>query len=241
MESDSAHEVSCAQALLALIGLGIALIAQPHPQVSYNLRAVHFEHHARGITAYYRLSMPLVVGGKLGAKRGDGSYAPAPYTYNRVESGLVFHYLDIALTRKHPVGLGQLAAQGHEIIVSGNILKPKLLSVRVHPRGLVPPFSSLAEAKAATQGAHYPPVDEEIDSGYVMVDTVIAYPSAGPIGAFSIRSSLAPGELGEPRTRNIFWDHRSSGSYAYDVNGLLQAPFPIDPVSAPGVLLPTSR
>lgn len=227
--------------LLYVLGLSATLVAQPHPQVSYNLRAAHFEHHAGGMTAYFRLSMPLVVGGRLGARRSDGAFAPAPYTYNRVESGQVFHYLDIASVRKNAFGLGQFVAAGHEIVADGERVNPKVLSVRVHPRGAVPPFSSLTEAKAAANGAHYPALDDEIDTGYVMVDAVIAYSTGAPIRAFSIRSSLVPGELGEPRTRNVFWDHRAAGSYAYDANGLLEAPFAIDPVAAPGIMLPTAR
>jgi hypothetical protein len=207
--------------------------AYAHPQVGYNLRAAHFERRPDGMTAYFRLSLPLVVGGKLGAKRADGTYSPAPYTYNKLESGQVFHYLDIGAVRKDALGLGKLLAAGHSLVVDGKEIAPKLISVRVHPRGHVPPFSTLAEAKSAAVGPVYPALDEEIDSGYVLVDAVVIYSHGGAIDVFAISSSLQPGELGEPRTRNIFWDHRGEKTQMYDIPGPLDAALLVDPKRPP--------
>ncbi len=211
----------------------LAGAARAHPGIGYNLRAAHFEHRADGVTVYFRLTLPLVVGNRLGRQRADGTFEPAPYTYNKLESGRVFHYLDVAAVRKGASDLGRYIATGHELVVQGKIISPQLLSVRLHPKGKVPPFSTLAEAKAAASGPVYPDGREEIDTGYVLVDAVMFYPQKAGVGAFSLRSTLMPGELGEPLTRNIFWDHRGEKIVSYDVRGLLEEPLLIDPAHPP--------
>jgi hypothetical protein len=218
----------CIAALVALGGTAYA-----HSQIGYNLRAVHFEHSAAGVTVYMRISMALAVANRLGARRPDGTYVPAPYTYNRLESGQVFHYLDIAAVRADARRLGAFVAQGHELSVEGKPVAVKVLAVSVHPKGQVPPFSKLEEAKAAVGGAPYPEGSEEIDSGYVLVDVALFYARRGGIEGFSFKSSLVPGELGEPRTRNVFWDHRGASTSQYDVEGLLHVPLVVDPAQAP--------
>jgi hypothetical protein len=214
----------CIAALLLLEG-----IADAHPQLGYNLRAAHFEHGVEGVTAYMRISLALVVANRLGEKRADGTYVPAPFTYNRLESGQVFHYLDIAAVKKDIARLGELVASGHELSADGKPIPAKVLAVRVHPKGRVPPFSKLEEAKTAVGGAPFPDTSEEVDSGYVLVDVALLYARRGGIDRFSFKSSLVPGELGEPLTRNVFWDHRGASTKQYDVQGLLETPLVVDP------------
>jgi hypothetical protein len=216
--------IFCVAASLALAGS-----AHAHPQIGYNLRAAHFEHSAEGLTAYMRISLTLAVANLLGMKREDGTYVAAPYTYNRLESGKVFHYLDIAAVKRSVARLGQLVANGHELAVDGKPVPAKVLAVSVHPKGRVPPFSKLDEAKSAVAGAPYPDVSEEIDSGYVLVDVALFYARRGGIEGFSFKSSLVPGELGEPRTRNVFWDHRGASTSQYDVEGPLEMPLIVKP------------
>jgi hypothetical protein len=216
--------------LLLLCGalLTLASLAHAHPGTGYNLRAAHFEHSAEGITAYLRISLTLAVANRLGEQRPDGTFVPAPYTYNRLESGRVFHYLDIAAVKRDVARLGELVASGHELSVDGKPVTPKVLAVSVHPKGKVPPFSKLEAAKNAVGGAPYPDVSEEIDTGYVLVDVALSYVRRGGIERFDFKSSLGPGELGEPLTRNILWDHRGESVSEYDVDGLLHAPITIE-------------
>ena len=216
----------------------IALLSAPafgHAELGYNLRAVHFEYTPSGMMAYMRFSLALLVANKLGQKNADGSYVPAPYTYNRVESSRVFHYLDIKAVKRDASGLGRLAMQGHDISVAGKSIMPKVINVRVHPKGGVPPFAKLDDAKNACKGLPYiSPREDEVDSGYVLVDVVLLYPQITAADEFQLKSSLVPGELGEPATKNIFWDHRGADQQTpYNADGLLDAAILFSPPKQP--------
>jgi hypothetical protein len=202
-----------------------------HAELGYNLRAAHFEYTPAGMMVYMRFSMALLVANKLGTKNSDGTYAPAPYTYNRLESGRVFHYLDVQAVKRDAMGLGKFAVEGHEISLAGKPITPKLINVRVHTKGGVPPFAKLEDAKTACKGLPFTSGrDVETDSGYVLVDVTLLYPQITATDEFQIKSSLIPGELGEPATKNLFWDHRGSDQQTpYGVEGLIDTPILISP------------
>ena len=210
-------------AAIAALLLMLAPFSFAHSQIGYNLRAAHFEHTSAGLIMYMRISLPLVVANRLGAPRKDGGFNPAPFTYNKVESGKVFHYLDIAAVKRDIAGLGQLVLLGHELRSEGKILNGKLISARVHPKGSVPPFARLQDAKAACAGVPYPERNDEMDTGYVLVDVAALYPAVDAGKTLQITSSLVPGELGEPATKNIFWEHRGADMRQTDAEGLLDA------------------
>lgn len=211
--------------IFLLLAATMAPSAFGHAELGYNLRAVHFEYTQTGMIAYMRFSLALLVANQLGGKNPDGTYIPAPYTYNRVESGRVFHYLDIKAVKRDALGLGKLAAQGHDISVAGKSITAKVMNVRVHPKGSVPPFGKLDDAKSACKGLPYVSArEDEIDSGYVLVDVALLYPQIAATDEFQLKSSLVPGELGEPATKNIFWDHRGNDQQTpYTVEGLIDA------------------
>ena len=213
------------QLLVAIAFFLAANSASSHAELGYNLRAMHFEYSPTGMTAYMRFSLALLVANRLGKKKSDGSFVPAPFTYNRVESGRVFHYLDIKAVRQDATSLGGMAMAGHEFSSGGKVVTGKLVSVRVHPKGTVPPFARLEDAKSASKGAVYPAgSDQEIDSGYVLVDVVVLYPSIRASSEFQLKSSLIPGELGEPATKNLFWDHRGNDQQTpFVAEGLIDA------------------
>ena len=196
-----------------------------HAELGYNLRAAHFEYTQTGMMAYMRFSLALLVANQLGGKNPGGTYIPAPYTYNRVERGRVFHYLDIKAVKRDALGLGKLAAQGHDISVAGRSIAAKVMNVRVHPKGSVPPFAKLDDAKSACKGLPYVSArEDEIDSAYVLVDVALLYSQIAATDEFQLKSSLVPGELGEPATKNIFWDHRGNDQQTpYTVEGLIDA------------------
>jgi hypothetical protein len=228
---------SLARNIFILVFFSFALTppAFGHAELGYNLRAVHFEYVPAGMMAYMRFSMALLVANKLGPKNNDGTYLPAPYTYNRVESGRVFHHLDVKAVKRDAMGLGKFAIEGHDLSVAGKAIAPKLINVRVHPKGGVPPFAKLDDAKNACKGLPYAAGrDTEIDSGYVLVDVTLLYPQITVNDEFQIKSSLIPGELGEPATKNLFWDHRGNDQETpYGVEGLLDAAILFSPTKKP--------
>ncbi len=206
-----------------------------HAEVSYNLRAAHFDYTPTGMMVYMRVSLSLLVANQLGGKNNDGTYAPAPYTFNRVESARVFHYLDVKAVKHDVSGLGKLAIQGHEFSIAGKVVTPKLINVRVHPKGSVPPFARLEDAKNATKGSPYVSANEnDIDTGYVLVDIALLYPQITIADEFQLKSTLIPGELGEPATKNMFWDHRGNDQQTpYAVEGLVDAAILFSPPKKP--------
>lgn len=208
-----------------------ALPAFSHAELSYNLRAAHFEYTPSGMMVYMRLSFALLVANKLGQKNSDGTFVAAPYTYNRIESGRAFHYLDVKAVKRDPQGLANFAIQGHEISLAGKPLTPKFINIRVHPKGAIPPFAKLDDAKHACKGLLYVSArEDEIDSGYVLVDLTLLYPQITASDEFQIKSSLIAGELGEPATKNLFWDHRGADQETpYGVEGLLDVPIVFRP------------
>lgn len=219
------------RAAFALLAL-FASTAHAHQGVGYNLRAAHVAHDAQGATVYMRLTLPLVVAAGLGPVGADGTPGAAPYTYNRLESGLVFHYLDFAQLRKSGLGLAQRVADGHELRVGGTLITPEIIGMRVHVKGQVPPFDTPEDAQAALDGPLVPANDAEIDTGYVLVDTALRYNHPGGMPSYTLRSTLIPGELGEPLTRNIVWDHRAGVTDVYETRGLLEQAWLIDPDAA---------
>lgn len=219
---------------LGAVAFSAALSAAPvcaHQGVGYNLRAIHVAHDTQGATLYMRLTLPLVVAGELGSRREDGSYDPAPFTYNRIESGKVYHYLDFTQLQNRGEELGRKIAAGHELFVDKAALTPEVIALRVHVKGAVPVFDQLEDAREAVRGPLMPLRQDEIDSGYVLVDVALRYVHNGGVSRYALRSTLVPGELGESTTRNVIWDHRGATTDVYEVRGLLNEAWVIDPVA----------
>ena len=206
-----------------------------HAEVSYNLRAAHFDYTPAGMMVYMRVSLSLLVANQLGRKTNDGTYIPAPYTYNKLDSGQVFHYIEIATVKRDHLGLGKLAIQGHEFSVGGKVVTPKMINVRVHPKGGVPPFAKLDDAKNATKGVAYTAAQNDaVDTGYVLVDVALLFPQITIADEFQLKSTLVPGEMGEPATKNMFWDHRGGDQQTpYGVEGLIDAAIVFSPPKNP--------
>ena len=217
--------------LLAGLLLAVALLggaaAHAHFPAGYDLRAVHFEHASDGLHAYFRLTLPLVVAAGLGPKRADGNHEPAPFTVLRIESNHGFYYPDVERIRTEPLALGRLIADGHRLEASGVVLEPQVRSVRVYPKGHVPPFNTLAEVKSATApGAAYPDGAAEVDVAYVAVDAHLVYPVSS--GAFTLSSTLINRVIGQPEVQNLLVDHRDA-PVVYRRTGLLDSPIEINP------------
>ena len=220
-----------ARRLLAGLLLAVALLggatAHAHFPAGYDLRVVHFEHAGDGLHAYFRLTLPLAVAGGLGSRRADGNHEPAPFTVLRIESNHGFYYPDVERIRTEPLALGRLIAGGHRLESEGVAQPPQVHSVRVYPKGHVPPFNTLAEAKSATApGPPYPDGASEVDVAYVAADVHVVYPASS--AAFTLSSTLTNRVIGQPEVQNLLVDHRDS-PVVYRATGLLDTPIEINP------------
>lgn len=216
--------------VVALLLLGAGATARAHIPSGYDLRVVHFVRMPDGLHAYYRLTLPLVVASRLGAKRPDGNYEPAPFVVLRTESGHGFYYPDGPRIRAEPLLLGRFIAQGHRLEAGRVSHEPQVLSVRAYPKGSVPPFNTLEEAQAATApGPGYPPNAPEVDAAYVVVDAHLLYPPMASASALRVSSTLDNRVLGQPEVQSILVDHADGRSVVYRASGALREPLTVNP------------
>jgi hypothetical protein len=216
--------------VVALVLLGAAAAARAHVPSGYDLRVVHLLRDADGVQAYYRLTLPLLVASGLGPKRPDGHYEPAPFTVLRIESAHGFYYPDAERIRAAPEALGRRIADGHRVEGDREPLEPRVLSVRAYPKGMVPPFNTVEEARAATaRGPGYPPDAPEVDVAYVVVDAHLVYPRAGGVSQLRISSDLTNRVLGQPEIQTLLVDHTGGRPVVYRASGPLSTPVTVNP------------
>lgn len=203
-----------------------------HPYMTRNVRVVQFDTLPDGrLVAYFRVTMPLVVGGGLATPAPGDPVPNAPFTLGRWESHVPFWDADAAALAADPLGPGRLILQGHTLAVDGRAVPGSLLAASAHPKGHVPPFDTPEQAAAASEQP-WPADVSQTDSGYVVIDAAIAYALPPGQSRFTLASTLAPGALGERTTTNLFIDRRGGGAVYYRVSGLLDTPV----VVAPGLL-----
>jgi hypothetical protein len=218
------------QPAVALLLVGAAAAAHAHLPTGYDLRAVHIVRSAEGLDTYYRLTLPLVVSDRLGPKREDGICEAPPFTVLRIHSAHAFYYPDAARLRTEPLALGQLIADGHRVEIDGKPVRARVESVRVYPKGSVPPFNTLVEAQAATApGPSYPENPPEVEAAYVIVDAHLIYPHAGGVASFTVHSTLDNRVLGQPDIQNLIVDDTDGRGTVYRASGRLLDPITINP------------
>jgi HupE / UreJ protein len=214
---------------ICLTGLMGAGSVHAHPLTTRNVRVIHLDAAGADAVAYIRLTLPLLVGNGVAPPSAGVPVPAAPFTLSRWESGLPFWYADIDAIRSNARELGRLVVEGHTVAVDGATIPGRLLSVAVHPRGHVPPFDTVAQAATAVAPVPWPDEVTEIDSGYVIVDTAVAYTVPRNIRRLTVSSRLAPGALGEVATVNLLVDHRDRDAVYYRATGLLTEPLVIAP------------
>ncbi|MES2263230.1 MAG: HupE/UreJ family protein [Pseudomonadota bacterium] len=208
---------------LALALAACASRAGAHPAADYQVRVVHFEQRADGLAAYARLSLTLLLSGA-----GDGAPA-SPYVYQRLESGRTFRYLDALAAQADLAGIGRLVADGHRLDADGTAVAPRVVSVRLHPKGFVPPFSTLEQARAATQGAPFPASAPATEARHVLVDAALFYPGAVAGMALRFSGAAAARPADTTPTENMLFYHHGGAVRQHARSGALDAPLALNP------------
>ncbi len=199
--------------------------ATAHFSTGFNVRVIHIAETANGLTAYYRLSFALAVANGLGPQQPDGTFAAAPYTYNERIGTEPVHFVNPAAVMDDPLGLGEIVAGSHALMVEGQPIAGQAVEARVLARGNTPPFNTLAEARAAFDGPVYPQLDGELEVNSALVDVRVDYPFSGDIGTLTVSSTLAPGEMAAHDTQNLIVLHAMDGTTrSQQVGGLLAEP-----------------
>ncbi|MCZ6862149.1 MAG: HupE/UreJ family protein [Alphaproteobacteria bacterium] len=202
--------------------------ASGHFLLNLNVRILHVEHLADGLSVYMRTPMPYLVAGRVGPIGANGLPEPAPYTTNRMEEGKLVHYVDHGQLRRHSIGLGDLAAEGFRFDAEGKPLEASIEQVRVYPIGKQPEFATLDEAKAAFATKFvYPEITDPLYVGDTVVDIILRYRIGAPIYEYAVSSSLDPGLPGQEDTANLILDYGPGGTQVFRARGLLTEPITI--------------
>jgi hypothetical protein len=204
---------------------GIAGPAGAHFLLNLNVRILHVEHLADGLKVYLRMPMPYLVAARVGPVGTDGLPKPAPYTTNKMEKGTLVHYVDPKQLRRHPIGLGELAAEGFRFATDGKPLSVSVEKLRVRRIGEQPGFATLDEAKAAFTGTQIYPTDPKpLYVGDAVVDIILRYKASGPVYDYTVSSTLDPGLTDQKNTANLILDHGPGGAKVFRARGLLAKP-----------------
>ena len=220
-ESTSAWKII----LCAIVLCGAAQSACAHFLLNLNVRILHVEHLQDGLKVYLRTPMPYLVADRVGPDVSDGLPAPAPYTTNSIESGVLVHYLDPDQLRRDPEGLGSFAGAGFRFVVGGARLDGDVDQVRVYRVGTEPDFATLDEAKAAfVAGPAVPELASPLYVGDAVVDVVLRYRTGAATSTYSVSSTLDPGLPGQENTANLILDYGPGGTKVFRERGLLADP-----------------
>lgn len=195
-----------------------------HFLLNVNIRVFHVVHERDRIRLLVRLPMPYLVADKLGPRTAAGTRVPAPYTANRIEDGVMVHYLDADAFGSAPEGLAAILADGLVLEAGTEVLSATIGRVRAYPARMQVPFALLEEAEAALSGPVYA---EEFDVTYVgdtIVDAELVYPTGGRVNRYTLRSILDPGLPGQDETANLILDHATAPPVIFRVRGLMAQP-----------------
>ena len=201
-----------------------ALPAAAHFQLNVNIRVILVEHHQEGLRIYLRLPAPYVLANLIGEPQVDGTVEPAPFTINRVVEGELMHIVDAVALKAYPLGLGELVAEGHQVLRDGKPLPMTVEEVRVYPALQQPPFANLAEARAAFENPVFPPDAGEVFVGDSVIDVRLYVDAGKPLYSYSLKSTLDPGVPGTEDTANLIIDELAGEVLIFRETGLLAEP-----------------
>ncbi|RKZ68841.1 MAG: hypothetical protein DRQ44_03820 [Gammaproteobacteria bacterium] len=202
-----------------------AATASAHFKLNLNVRILHVEHRSDGLNVYMRLPMPYLVAHLLGEADKNGLPTPAPYTSNRLEDGLLVHYVDVQQLKHSTDGLALLAKQGLDLAVDGKYIDAKVEGFRVYQNGLQPDFATLDDAKKSFE---IEPLFDSFDRGVYVgdttVDVLLRYTSESAVYNYALSSKLNPGLPDQDETANLILDYSPSGVQVFRARGLLSEP-----------------
>ena len=215
--------VSVRLGLLSILLL-ISLFVQAHFMLDLNIRTIHIVHTSDGLDVYMRLPTSIFLAELVGDVDESKLPKPAPFTYNRIESGILMHYLDLSAIRKSPLEFASLAEQGQVFEANGKILEAEIVKVGLHPGFAQPPFSTLEEAKRAIEGPLFPYDYPEIYVGDTVTDLFLRFSYDQPIDSYTYKSKFNPGLEGQTYTANLILDYFPGNVRVYRFTGLLNEP-----------------
>jgi hypothetical protein len=215
--------------VFSIFVLTVCLLCQPalaHFKLNQNVRLHHVLHSEDGLDVYLRMPMSYAVADLVGPEGPDGLPAPAPFTYNRIEDGVLMHYVDQNALLADPKGLAKLAADGIALTINEQAQNASIMAIRLHSLGSEPGFATLAEAQTALVGGDVFPATSETYVGDVMVDLHLHYAN-GPVETYGLSYGTNPGLAGQEDTANLILDYNGDEVRTYRATGLMTEPVKI--------------
>ncbi|MGI9370398.1 MAG: HupE/UreJ family protein [Ruegeria sp.] len=210
-----------------VLTMGLATAVAAHFKLNLNVRVFHVIHTDDGLEIFMRMPMAYLVADKLGPEGSDGIPAPAPYTSNRMEDGVLMHLVDPAALNSEPLGLADIAAGDLVIRAADQRLALETIAVGVHALGMEPGFATADEARMAlSSGSLNSNIDAETYVGDALVDVYLRFTGDAP-DHYDIAILSDPGLPGQDETANLVLDHRDDTSRTYRVTGLMNDPIAI--------------
>ncbi|WP_420586152.1 HupE/UreJ family protein [Ruegeria sp.] len=197
--------------------------AKAHFNLNQNVRIHHVAHSKDGLDVYIRMPMPYLVAELVGPEGPDGLPAPAPYTYNQIEDGVLMHYVDQTALDADPIGLAAIAADSFILTIEGQRQTANIISVRLNPVGQEPGFATLDEARAALVLEDVFSTKEATYVGAVTVDIHLRF-IGGQFDTYSLSYTSDPGLTGQEDTANLILDYNGNKVRAHRVRGLMHDP-----------------
>ncbi len=214
--------------VISILFLCVVAPVSGHFLLNLNVRILHVEHLRDELRVYLRLPMPYLVADKLGPSVDGSLPKPAPYTHNRMEEGLLVHYIDFDQVRLQPLGLGSFAMAGFKFEFDGKPLEGMIKDLRIYRVGSQPEFATLEEAKASfVNNQTYPASEDTVYVGDAVVDIILRYPSGTRVYKYSVSSSLDPGLPDQENTANLILDYSPGKVQVFRARGLLAEPISI--------------
>lgn len=198
--------------------------ALAHFNLNQNVRIFHVIHDEDGLTVLLRTPMAYLVADKLGQVGADGRPAPAPFTYNAFEDGVLMHLVDQTAVNRNLPGLGNLVADELVLETDGRRMIAEPLVTRIYPIGEEPSFATREEALLAlSEGQFRLQSPQGIYVGDVVVDVKLVFRGAR-VPAYDLSVTSDPGLPGQDDTANLILDYRKDQVRTFRASGLLATP-----------------
>ena len=214
--------------LFALGAISVSVPGYAHFNLNLNIRTIHVVHTSSGLDVYLRLPTPIFLAGLAGEDTGDGMPAPAPFTYNQIETDVLMHYVDVEKVRFNPNEFAQIVADGISFETENERLVPAIRAVRMYSVLKQPPFSTLADAQRAFQGDAVINFDGETYVGDTVTDVYLHYGHSSSVDSFSFQDHFQPNLEFQDSIANLILDHYPGSSRIHRLTGLFHEPVKIE-------------
>jgi hypothetical protein len=214
--------------ILLFVGLLAPVAVRAHFDLESNLRIVHVVHVAGGLEVLIRLPAPYVVARATPNDPDRIDTELAPFVVIDEAEGRTLHRFVAGAGADAADIVAGIVAEGHAVLGGDQPLVHERAEARIRLTETAPPFSTLAEARAAMATAPDPSAVDGALVGDTVIDAVLFYPAEGPVLSYSFGGALDPGLRGQDNTMNLLADHFGGATQLFQAAGTLATPIEVE-------------